>query len=443
MIQIPLIQKILDVFKAVKLDDLCDRVNYLYTGTVLVTLAIFLGSKQTFGTPLTCFIEAQYGSNWVSTVQSYCFISGTYTLKNESIFEMDLSFAEEEDKIYHNYYQWAPYILLLMAFGFYIPHAIWKMYNEDLDVDFKTLLTIACEAKKDYGEGKRKKLNTVINHLKKHLNSTPNINNEGKKLLAFGKNTLYIYFIIKFIYLINLICQIIFLNNFIGQGNSAWAISIFSTLFKKNPFQYQQYFPKITFCDYKRIDVGTVMSNHVECTLMVNILNEKIFMFAWFWNVILLFITFGNITYFSLYTFIPPLRRGVIMNTLKPIRFYSSIRGIEKNNPELFDELDNEEDQFPEDLNITCKQLVISRKDEVITNVLSNIDMFDQFVDQGLSLDGVLFVRFLSLHAGSFVTCEILYGLWLSYIYGDTLKKKKREYMDQSNSVLLSESQMP
>uniref|UniRef100_A0A0N5BPE4 Innexin n=1 Tax=Strongyloides papillosus TaxID=174720 RepID=A0A0N5BPE4_STREA len=442
MIEIPLIKKILDVFKKVKLDDLCDRVNYYYTGTILITIAIFLGSRQTFGTPLTCFIEAQYNSHWINTVQSYCFITGTYTLRNESLFDLDLTFAEEKDKIYHNYYQWVPYIFFLMAMGFYIPNFFWKIYNEDLDVDFQTLLTLACEAKKDYGESKRKKLNSVINYLKKHLNSNPNINSSEKKSLTFGKNVLYSYFAMKIVYVINIVCQLVFLNSFIGRGNSMWAISIFSTLLSKTPLFYSQYFPKVSFCDYKRIDVGTVMSNHVECTLMVNILNEKLFMFAWFWNVFLLLITIGNVIYFSLYSFIPQLRKIMVWNALKPIKYYSCIRGIEKNNPELFDELDNEADQFPEDLNATCRKLVIERKDEITKNVLANIDLFDQFVDHGLSLDGVLFVRFLRLHAGSFVTCEILYGLWLSYIYGDTLKKKKREYMDQS-TVLLSESVLP
>ncbi|CEF66162.1 Innexin family-containing protein [Strongyloides ratti] len=350
MIEIPLIRKILDVFKVAKLDDLCDRINYFYTGTILMMIAIFLGSRQTFGTPLTCFIEAQYNSHWINTVQSYCFITGTYTLRNESLFDLDLTYADEKDKIYHNYYQWVPYIFFIMSIGFYLPNFLWKIYNEDLDVDFQTLLTLACESKKDYGE--------------------------------------------------------------------------------------------IGFCDYKRIDVGTVMSNHVECTLMINILNEKIFMFAWFWNVILLLITVGNVIYFSVYSLVPQLRKILVWNALKPIRYYSCIRRIEKNNPELFDEIDNETDQFPEDLNITCKKLVIERKDEITTNVLTNIDLFDQFVEHGLSLDGVLFTRFLGLHAGSFVTCEILYGLWLSYVYGDTLKKKKREFMDHS-TMLLSESVLP
>uniref|UniRef100_A0A0K0DZ61 Innexin n=1 Tax=Strongyloides stercoralis TaxID=6248 RepID=A0A0K0DZ61_STRER len=442
MIEIPLIRKILGVFRIAKLDDLCDRINYFYTGTVLMMIAIFLGSRQTFGTPLTCFIEAQYNGHWINTVQSYCFITGTYTLKNESLFDLDLTYADQKDKIYHNYYQWVPYIFFIMSIGFYFPNFLWKIYNEDLDVDFQTLLTLACESKKDYGESKRKKLNSVINHLKKHLNSKSNIHSSGNKSLSFGKNAFYYYFMIKFIYIFNLICQIIFLNKFIGRGNSMWAISIFNSLFNKNSNFYSQYFPKVGFCDYKRIDVGTVMSNHVECTLMINILNEKIFMFAWFWNVILLLITMGNVIYFSLYLLVPQLRKIMVWNALKPIRYYSCIRKIERNNPQLFDELDNEIDQFPEDLNITCKKLVIEKKDEITSNVLTNTELFDQFVEHGLSLDGVLFVRFLGLHAGSFITCEILYGLWLSYIYGDTLKKKKREFMDQS-TMLLSESVLP
>ena len=35
--------------------------------------------------------------------------------------------GEDEDKIYHAYYQWVPHYLLLLALLFYAPHCIWKV----------------------------------------------------------------------------------------------------------------------------------------------------------------------------------------------------------------------------------------------------------------------------------------------------------------------------
>ena len=36
-----------------------------------------------------------------------------------------------EERRYHNYYMWVPYLLFLQSVSFYLPHWIWKVVQTD------------------------------------------------------------------------------------------------------------------------------------------------------------------------------------------------------------------------------------------------------------------------------------------------------------------------
>uniref|UniRef100_A0AC35U1P5 Innexin n=1 Tax=Rhabditophanes sp. KR3021 TaxID=114890 RepID=A0AC35U1P5_9BILA len=335
MYPIPFIDKILVALKTVRLDDFSDRINYIYTGTILLTLALFLGSKQTFGTPLTCFTDSHYLGAWTKYVNNYCYVTGTFNSFNLS--HTDPLEIREEEKVYHGYYQ--------------------------------------C------------------------------------------------------LYTINLIMQITLLNKFIGRGNFYWALEVLNSLLS-NFAKSLPYFPIVAFCKYERFMGDTLQSNIVECTLMLNVVVEKLFVVTWFWLIITLIMTIANLLYILSILIFAKVRRVIIWNYLRPVKHYSSLRVIDINNPNLFDNMEEDDiSDYPTDFNTTCKQEALDKKDEINGNILRHSTLFHEFVDNGLSLDGILFMRFMNDHAGSFVTCEVLYELWLSYIYGHTLKKKQNEYM--------------
>lgn len=55
--------KITKGFESLKVntaDDYVDRINYVYTVTALLFLAVFVGSKQHFGTPIQCMTPAHF-----------------------------------------------------------------------------------------------------------------------------------------------------------------------------------------------------------------------------------------------------------------------------------------------------------------------------------------------------------------------------------------------
>ena len=44
-------------------------------------------------------------------------------------------------RVYHAYYQWVPYYLLMLAAAFYFPHLLWKVVNATLNrgINFSSL----------------------------------------------------------------------------------------------------------------------------------------------------------------------------------------------------------------------------------------------------------------------------------------------------------------
>ena len=72
-------------------------------------------------------------------------------------------------------------------------------------------------------------------------------------------------------------------------------------------------FPRITFCDFKQPILGNKYPQRtVQCVLMINMINEKIFIFIWLWLAALLVFSLMDLVSTIASLFIPPLRRRAI-----------------------------------------------------------------------------------------------------------------------------------
>ena len=94
---------------------------------------------------------------------------------------------------------------------------------------------------------------------------------------------------------INVLCQIFFTNIFLGGSFLNYGSEVFywqslDPEIRVDPMS--RVFPRLTKCDFHRFGPsGTIENYDALCVLGMNILNEKIFIFLWFWFLLMTLVT--------------------------------------------------------------------------------------------------------------------------------------------------------
>lgn len=292
--------KIFEVFKDSS-DDTADRANHRFTVGLLLFFAGLIGGSQTFGNPMQCLIPQEYPKGWADYINSYCFITNTYLPKGFEPEEMHNDILKQNEKINIGYYQWIPYILLIQSLFFVIPHLLWNFSQSFSDVDYN-LFVQRCIKVRNLADDGRAILDQVATDICEILHYRKIKKRSGSGLGNIG---VFFYCFSKLLYIINLITQLICLSFLVGKNRSDWGLDLLQNSFCfKNGYYIEyrqntsnQYFPPLAFCDFKENKLANVQEKTVQCLLMLNILNEKIFVLIYVWFYLLLLLTVTNFVY--------------------------------------------------------------------------------------------------------------------------------------------------
>jgi len=97
-------------------------------------------------------------------------------------------------------------------------------------------------------------------------------------------------------YISNVIGQLFLLNEVLSIKYSSFGADIVRSMVDNVDWSEDSYvaFPRVTLCDFKvrGQDMANVHRYTVQCVLPINIYNEKIYVFLWFW---MLFVAFASI----------------------------------------------------------------------------------------------------------------------------------------------------
>ena len=107
------------------------------------------------------------------------------------------------------------------------------------------------------------------------------------------------------LYLINILMQIYFTNVFLGYEFTTYGVQARSFLERGLDREHNsasgsderidpmaRVFPRVTKCTFHKYGPsGQIQRHDAQCILPINILNEKIFVFLWFWFIILAIMT--------------------------------------------------------------------------------------------------------------------------------------------------------
>merc|ERR1712095_114556 len=120
------------------------------------------------------------------------------------------------------------------------------------------------------------------------------------------------FFLCELLYFVNVLGQIYFMDFFLGgeftqYGTDVLAMTELSPEERVDPMA--KVFPKMTKCTFHKFGPsGTVEKFDGLCVLPLNIINEKIYVFLWFWFIILTVVTGEQLVYRLIVMFASGLR---------------------------------------------------------------------------------------------------------------------------------------
>jgi hypothetical protein len=270
-------------FKPQQFDDPVDRLNYFVTSSLLAFFAIMVSAKQYVGSPIQCFMPMEFRSGWEQYAEDYCFIQNTYYIP---ISEQVPEGHDERQKAEFGYYQWVPVVLALQAVLFYLPNWLWKTLHQQSGLDLDTAISDASKLRTLHSNERRQEIGKLCTYISESLemNEAQRI---PRRILCFrmgqhlGSYVTMLYLFIKICYLLNILLQFTILNNFLETSHTFWGVHTFVQLWQGSDWEETAIFPRVTLCDFRVRRLANIHNYTVQCVLMINMFNEKIYLFIW------------------------------------------------------------------------------------------------------------------------------------------------------------------
>ncbi|PAA76398.1 hypothetical protein BOX15_Mlig030738g5 [Macrostomum lignano] len=309
-------------------EDTTDRLNFVWTPMLLILFSLVVFGKEFIGRPMHCIFSGNpqhHPSNFIDFAESYCWAHGTYVYSKDAIVKLTGYRSSEEQEYYWDhtisnqlltYYQWVPFALLLQCIVTYLPKLIWQMIcSRRFGSDIYSLVSLAAEAKTSTDNDFREQASRIADVIERMLVYNREFRN-GR--LQRMKSALYnrcnflvpskrmgtmltlLYMLVKLLCLANAMGQLMFMSAFLGfqqLGLQAYGSAMLQhTVSARGLWQSTMLFPLHTLCYIRlRLDPGATNAYIGQCTLPVNILNEKIYIVLFFWFLMLTFVTLISI----------------------------------------------------------------------------------------------------------------------------------------------------
>jgi hypothetical protein len=94
----------------------------------------------------------------------------------------------------------------------------------------------------------------------------------------------FVYLSTKLFMLVNVFLQLFLMNRFLQTSNyPLYGWGAVMDLLNGQNWERSGLFPRITLCDFQIRVMGNIQNHTVQCVLLINLLNEKVFIMLWFW----------------------------------------------------------------------------------------------------------------------------------------------------------------
>lgn len=287
------------------IDNMVFRFHYRITSAILFVCCILCTTNSLIGDPISCIADSSLPGHVINT---YCWITSTFTLPHQQGKPVGTHVAHpgvgtyvdgENETRYHSYYQWVPFMLFFQGLLFYVPHWIWKNWEEGKVRMISDGMRGAMIGSKDDRRDRQSRLvQYMLDTL--HLHNT----------YAAG------YFMCEALNFINVVGNIFFVDVFLGGAFLKYGTDVvrYSGLNQENRTDPMiAVFPRVTKCTFHKFGPsGTIQKHDALCVLALNILNEKIFIFLWFWFIFLSVLSGLALLYSTVIVVLPSIRETIL-----------------------------------------------------------------------------------------------------------------------------------
>nr|VZI31419.1 unnamed protein product [Spirometra erinaceieuropaei] len=318
-------------------EDFADKFNFIFTVIIISLCTFIVAAKQYILKPISCYIATQVGgTNLLEYTENYCWVQGTLPISYAG--KVPSSKEEWEHMENHKilYYQWVPFVLGLQCILFYLPRVLWQMLcYRSSGTDLEHVINLSVQTVNSKASARAGMITELASYLELMIfqqqklasiksaarpsgtaSKTVNCSNifdvssggsdwRSYKPAVFGLggsscsrrrgNALVsAYLLLKVLYLLNSVGQIFLMQAFLGLPD-AFGLLALRNILDGHDWQVTLVFPRVGFCYTPVRNLGS-KSNAItaQCTLPVNMLNEKIFIFLWWW--ILLAVTINTLS---------------------------------------------------------------------------------------------------------------------------------------------------
>jgi hypothetical protein len=356
-------------------DDIIDKLNYYYTTSIIIVFAILVSAKQYVGFPIQCWVPATFTEPMEQYTENYCWVQNTYFLPLHDYIPHN--YAERENRQI-GYYQWVPFVLALEALLFYVPTIVWRLLSWQSGIHVQSLVQMACDSRLLDNDSRSRALQTIANNVMEALHVKHQVMGGNRlKLLnliictrSSGAAVTFLYISVKILYTVNIVGQILLLNTFLGNRSKWYGLQVLNDLMNGREWEESGHFPRVTLCDFEVKVLGNVHRHTVQCVLMINMFNEKIFLFLWFWYFLLAGATVCSLLYWIYISIVPSRQLNFVGKYLSGIEGYKMV--------------DNQS--------------------------------LRKFVFSYLKQDGVFLLRMVAAHAGELPCYELSKALWYQFV---------------------------
>lgn len=286
-------------------DDWIDRLNHLWSVVLLAMFAVVVTSGQFVGDPIHCWVPAHFTGAYTSYSKSICWISNTYYIPMDTSIPANIRSRQEAEI---TYYQWVPLILLFQALLFKLPNLFWRMCNGYAGVDLDKISSLAERTQIGSPEERDKNILYIAKYMDRwlqsqreyHFNIMVRLRQKASSLCCFwfgkrnGTYLIGLYLFIKMLYCANVVGQFFLLNAFMSMKYNVFGFEVVESFIRNKEWTASPRFPRVTLCDFEIRQLENIQRYTVQCVLPINLFNEKIFIFIWFFLFFVATMTFIN-----------------------------------------------------------------------------------------------------------------------------------------------------